>query len=193
MVHLVEAKMTSPTDIKPRGGWRGDPDECPLGGMTALGVHMVDSIQYLGGEISAVYASSRRLLSRGALDDITTLSMELTSGALATLSTSVVLSRETSVAVHGHEGSGWSEMDGAELYVQTPDMASRRPEEVTVLDATADQMREFAECIQTGRDPEVTGEVGADVIAVLEAARISVAEHRPVSVADVRARKVAIA
>lgn len=193
MIHLVEAKMTTPSDIKPRGGWRGDPDECPLGGMTALGVHMIDSIQYLGGEISAVYASSRRLLGRGALDDITTLSLELASGALATLSTSVVLPRETSVAVHGHEGSGWSEMDGAELYIQTTDMAGRRPEEVPPLDATADQMREFAECIQTGKDPEVTGEVGADVIAVLEAARISVAEHRSVSVGDVRARKLAFA
>ena len=62
--------------------------------------------------------------------------------------------------------------------------AERR--EITVIDAVADQMREFAECIASGSDPEVAGEQGRDVIAVLEAARISVAEHRPVLLADVR-------
>jgi len=186
MVHLIEAKVTTPSDITPRGGWRGDPLECPLGGMTALGVHMIDSIQYLGGEITSVYATSRQILGRGRLDDATTLSLELASGALATLMTSMVVPRETSIAVHGHQGSGWSEMDGAELYLQGIDAAGRERQDVEVIDAVADQMREFAGAIVSGEDPEVTGEVGADVIAVLEAARISAVERRPVSVADVR-------
>ncbi|MPZ73902.1 MAG: hypothetical protein GEU74_11845 [Nitriliruptorales bacterium] len=155
--------------------------------MTALGVHMVDSIHYLAGPVHEVYASSRRLLGRGRLDDITTLSLDLESGALATLSTSIVLPRETSIAVHGHDGSGWSEMDGAELYLQSPQQASRERQDVTVVDALAEQMREFAVCIRSGSDPEVAGEQGREVIAVMEAARISVAEHRPVAVADVRA------
>ena len=185
-LHLIEAKMTSPSDLQPRGGWRGDPAECPLGGMTALGVHMVDSIQYLGGEIESVYASSRQVLGRGRLDDATTLSLELASGALATLMTSVVVARETSVAVHGHAGSGWSEMDGAELYLQEVGMDRRERADVEVVDALAIQLREFSECIRAGTEPEVTGEVGAGVVAVLEAARISAAERRPVSLADVR-------
>lgn len=191
VIHLLEAKMTSPSDLEPRGGWRGDPEECPLGGMTALGVHMLDSIHYLAGGISEVYASSRQLLGRGRLDDVTTLALTLESGALATLSTSLVLPRETSIAVHGHEGSGWSEMDGAELHLQSPGMVSRERQELAVTDAVADQMREFADCIRTGSDPGVTGEVGRDVVAVLEAARISVAEHRPVNVADVRSGAIA--
>ena len=185
LVHLIEAKMTSPTDITPRRGWRGDAQECPLGGMTALGVHMVDSIQYLGGEITSVYATSRQILGWGTLDDATTLSLELASGALATLMTSLVVPRETSISVHGHTGSGWSEMDGAEFYLQAIDAERRERREIEVTDAIADQMREFAESIASGEDPEVTGEVGAGVVAVLEAARISAAERRPVSVADV--------
>lgn len=193
LVHLLEAKVTTPSDLQPRGGWRGDPAECPLGGMTALGVHMVDTIHYLAGEVREVYASSRRLLGRGGLDDITTLSLDLASGALATLSTSVVLPRETSVAVHGHGGSGWSERDGAELYLQAPTAPQRERHEVEVIDAVADQMREFAACIRSGADPEATGERGRDVVAVLEAARLSVAEHRPVAVADVRNGAIAYA
>jgi predicted dehydrogenase len=186
LVHMIEAKITTPSDITPRGGWRGDPKECPLGGMTALGVHGIDTIQYLGGEITSVYAASRQILGRGRLDDATTLSLELASGALATLMTSMVVPRETSIAIHGHQGSGWSEMDGAEFYLQAIDAPGRERQDIEVTDAVADQMREFAESIASGKDPEVTGEVGADVIAILEAARISAAERRPVSVADVR-------
>lgn len=193
LVHLLEAKQTTPSDLTPRGGWRGDPAECPLGGMTALGVHMVDSIHYLAGPVREVFASSRQLLGRGRLDDITTLSLDLESGALATLSTSIVLPRETSIAIHGHDGSGWSEMDGAELYLQAPTQPARQRQDLTVTDALAEQMAEFANCIRTGRDPEVPGEAGREVIAVMEAARISVAEHRPVSVEDVRTGTLAFA
>ena len=185
-VHLLEATMTSPSDITPRRGWRGDPEECPLGGMTALGVHMVDSIHYLAGDVDEVYAVTRRLLARGTLDDVTTLSMTLVSGPLATLSTSVVLPRQTTISVHGHEGSGWSERDGEELYLQPADASARQPQPIDPIDAVAEQMREFADCIRTGRDPEATGERARNVVAVLEAARISAAQRRPVAVADVR-------
>ncbi len=106
--------------------------------------------------------------------------------------TSLVVARETSVAVHGHEGSGWSEMDGAELYVQDVGSDRRERAELENTDALALQMREFAECVRTGADPEVTGEVGAEAVAVLEAARISVAERRPVALADVRSGKEAL-
>jgi predicted dehydrogenase len=184
-LHLVQAQMTTPSDLVPRRGWRGDPEECPLGGMTALGVHMVDSIQYLAGDIASVHAISHRVLGRGTLDDITTLSMELASGALATLSTSVVLARQTSVAVHGHEGSGWSERDGAELHLQRVDQDARERVDLEPVDALAWQMAEFADAADSGADPEVTGEVGAGVVAVLEAARISARDRRPVAVADV--------
>jgi predicted dehydrogenase len=186
LIHLVEAKMTTPSDLTPRGGWRGDPDECPLGGMTALGVHVVDSIHYLAGGVREVYTYSRRLLGRGALDDITTLSLDLESGALATLSTSVVLPRETTIAVHGHDGSGWSELDGAQLFLQSPTERERQRRDVEPVDAVAEQFVEFAECIRTGADPEANGEAGRDVVAVMEAARLSVAQHRPVAIADVR-------
>ena len=193
LIHLLEAKQTTPSDLTPRGGWRGDPAECPLGGMTALGVHMVDAIHYLAGPVREVYASSRQLLGRGRLDDITTLSLDLECGALATLSTSVVLPRETSIAVHGHDGSAWSEQDGAELYLQSPADAVRRRQEIAATDALAEQMGEFARCIRSGADPEVPGEAGREVVAVMEAARISVAERRPVAVADVREGSVAFA
>ena len=186
LVHLVEAKMTTPSDLTPRGGWRGDPEECPLGGMTALGVHMIDSIHYLAGGVREVFASSRRLLGRGRLDDITTLSLDLESGALATLSTSVVLPRETTIAVHGHDGSGWSELDGAELYLQSPTEPQRQRHDVALVDAVADQFLEFADCIRTNADPEVNGERARDVVAVMEAARISAAQRQPVAIADVR-------
>ena len=193
LIHLLEAKQTTPSDLTPRGGWRGDPAECPLGGMTALGVHMVDTIHYLAGPVREVYASSRQLLGRSRLDDITTLALDLESGALAMLATSSVLPRETSIAIHGHDGSGWSEMDGAELYLQSPQQSTRENRDVEVTDVLAAQMAEYAVCVRSVADPEVPGEAARDVVAVMEAARISLAEHRPVSVADVTSGRVRFA
>lgn len=191
VVHLVEAKMIKPTDLSPPEGWRGDAAECPLGGMTALGVHMIDNILYLAGPIREIYATSRRLLGRSDLDDVTTLALELESGALATLTTSLVLPRATTVAVHGTGGSGWSEDDGTALFLQAVDDDTPARQFIGDVDALAEQMREFAMAIRTGARPEVAGEDGLEVVAVLEAARISAKVREPVAVAAVRSGALA--
>ena len=183
---LLEARMLTPSELDPRGGWRGDPEECPLGGMTALGVHMVDNIHYLAGPVAEVHATSRPILGRSALDDITTLALDLESGALATLSTSSVLPRAATISVSGHEGAAWSEVDGAELYEQPIDARSRTQVPIEPIDALADELSEFATCIREGTRPEVGGAEGAAVVEVLEAARLSQQRHAPVAVADVR-------
>lgn len=186
LVHLLETRMFNPADLEPRPGWRSDPEESPLGGMTALGVHMIDNIHYLAGRIAEVHAYSRQLLARGTLDDMTTLSMELESGALATLTTSLILPKSITVAAFGTGGSAWSEADGEELYVQPMGEPNRSLAPLDPVDPVADQMRELAACIREGATPEVDGEQALEVVAVLEAARISVANRAPTPVTPVR-------
>jgi predicted dehydrogenase len=48
--------------------WRRDPVECPFGGMTALGVHTVDTFHYFIGSAKRVTASSARLDASFELD-----------------------------------------------------------------------------------------------------------------------------
>ncbi|MGH8934680.1 MAG: Gfo/Idh/MocA family protein, partial [Acidimicrobiia bacterium] len=67
--------------------WRADPAESPLGGMTGMGVHQVETLLDLVGAIRRVWAVSRRLLRRTALDDSTVLALEFESGAVGSLGT----------------------------------------------------------------------------------------------------------
>jgi predicted dehydrogenase len=193
MVHLLQGTQRTPGNINPREGWRSSPAESPLGAMAGLGVHQLDNFHYLDGRVGEVFATSRRLLGRNELDDVTTLSLEMESGALATLGTAHVLPRGTETTVYGTEGAAWSELDGAEFYVQKVDENARSAREVAPTDPLAEQMAEFAHCIGTGDAPEVGGDEGLEVVVVFEAARVSAAEHRPVSVDAVRRGEEAFA
>lgn len=193
MVHLLQGTQRTPGNINPRDGWRSDPAETPLGSMAGLGVHQLDNFHYLDGRVGEVFASSRRLLGRSQLDDVTTVALEMESGALATLGTSHVVPKGTETTVYGTEGAAWSELDGAEFYIQKVDEDARSAREFPATDPVADQMVDFAHSIRTGNAPEVGGDEGLEVVVVFEAARISAAEHRPVSVDAVRRGEEAFA
>jgi predicted dehydrogenase len=192
VVHLMRATQLSNSNITPREGWRSTVEESPLGGMTGLGVHQLDNFHYLDGPVAEVFTHSRRLLARSPLDDVTSLALEMESGALATLNTAIVVPRGVEIAAYGTEAAAWSEVDGTEMYVQKVDETARSPREVSTGDPVADQMAEFATCIRTGSDPEVGGEEALEVVVVFEAARISVAQRRPVAVDEVRRGELAL-
>ena len=59
--------------------WRSSPGESPLGGMTGLGVHMIDSFHYLVGPIRRVSAFSNEVLPGEPLDHSTGLLVEFES------------------------------------------------------------------------------------------------------------------
>lgn len=70
----------------------------------------------------------------------------------------------------GTEAAAWNERDSARLLVQRS--GEREPREVALeeLDVIADQLGEFGRCVRTGARPEVDGEAGLAVAAVVEAA-----------------------
>ncbi len=67
--------------------WRKDPAECPFGGMTALGVHTVDTFHYFMGPGKRVTALSTRFRGFNDLDDATTVLIEYESGPIASINT----------------------------------------------------------------------------------------------------------
>ena len=60
----------------------------------------------------------------------------------------------------------------------------RTPVEVERNDSLLEEVTEFGECIRTGREPEVTGEVALLALAVVEGAIRSDAEGRPIEIAE---------
>jgi UDP-N-acetyl-2-amino-2-deoxyglucuronate dehydrogenase len=189
-VHLLEASFSLPTSLNPRPGWRENPAERPLGGMTPLGVHMADNLRYLEGPVARVGAFSRRLLGRGNLDDVTTCLLEFHSGALGYLGTSLVIPKTATLAAGGTGGMAWSEEDGTRLYRQEMGEDRRTELPVPAADALADQFASFAASIRTGAPTEVSGESALEVVAILEAAIRSHHEGRPVELAEVGWKQV---
>ena len=153
------------------GAWRLVRAETPGGAMTNLGIHHVDSYQYLLGPIARVTAFSRRVALKDAeIDDTTSILFEFASGSLGYLGTSWVhANRGSTMTLHGTEAQAWLEADGARLLLARRGQRERTEVPLTPVDPIVEELAEFARCVREGTKPETDGEVGVANIAVLDA------------------------
>jgi predicted dehydrogenase len=181
----IEGNMSADVGFQLRPGmWRTVPTETPAGAMTNLGIHHVDTFQYLLGRIARVMAFSRRVALSGVdIDDTTAIVFEFTSGSLGYLGTSWVHANRTAVVtLHGAQGQAFVEADGTRLSVAKRGQSSPTPVALTPVDAVVEELSEFARCVRSGTRPEVGGEEGTAAVAVLDAIVESVASARAVDV-----------
>lgn len=184
-VSMLESNLSTPMGLAVRDGWRTDPSESPLGGLTALGVHMIDNLIALAGPAVAVSALTRRTLGRNRTDEVTMLDLVFEGGALGHVGTSVVVPKLCVTSVHGDLGAAFSEEEGQRLFVQrTGEEARTELTDVSGPDSIVDQMAEFARCIRSGATPEVDGHQALRVVEVVEAAIRSADERRVVDIAE---------
>jgi len=186
-VTMIETHQSMPNALgfKP-GYWRADRAESPLGGMTSLGVHMIDTMTYLLGPIERVFAFSKGILEGPPIDHATSLSVEFASGPVGHLACSFVAPRRVSVAVTGTGGRAFNEEDGTKFYWQGAQDPSPAEQPVDVLDTIADELAEFVQAIDGQATPETGAAEGLEVVAVLQAAVASCESGRAESVADFR-------
>lgn len=184
IIHHASAEMYVPKyqDPPPGSSWRMLRDESPAGAMTGLGVHMVDTMQYLLGPIARAGAMSKRILARSPLDDMTNIVLEFESGPLGSLNTSLVLPRRCDLSIHGHEQSLWSLEDGTRLVRQRKSEPAPQEEPIEQVDELVEQLDELAACILDGQAPETDGAGAVSVIAVLEAIVRAIETGRTVDV-----------
>jgi predicted dehydrogenase len=186
-VETVVTNQSIPNGFKmPETAWRWDPEQSPLGSMTSLGVHKIDTINYLVGPVGSVFAFTRPGRVK-PIDEATVLALELESGALATLTTSFFTPVVNDTTVFGTDAAAWSTKGGAKLRIQGRDDPEPVGVELEPIDELADQMSAFAAAIRGETEVEVDGEAGLAVIAVMEAAVESAASGRVVEVASVMA------
>jgi predicted dehydrogenase len=156
--------------------WRLDPTESPAGGMTALGVHHVDTLTYLLGAPTRVMAMSVPGAARTALDEATAVLMEHETGAISTLGTSFFSTTDTTLRLHGDRGAAWSTDDGTRLFVQSSGRSPGEEIEVEVADTIVAELVDFERCLRTGELPETGTREGILVAEVLDAIKASVRE-----------------
>jgi predicted dehydrogenase len=161
--------------------WRRDPIESPAGGMTALGVHLVDTFHAFAGPAARVSAMSKRVMGISALDEATSVSIEYASGPIGHIGTSYVVPGAVVLSVWGTDAIVWNDDDGGTL-VTLPRGGGKEIRSMDPFDTIEDELAEFLRCIRDDVRPETGGPEGLEVAAVLEAIVQSVATGRTVDV-----------
>ena len=102
----IEATMTFPNALflKP-DQWRARRDETPCGGLTPMGVHAIDAMIDLCGEIDQVFCMSFRRVVEIDADDTTSILFRMKEGMSGYLGTMTATGGGFSFHVFGSEGS----------------------------------------------------------------------------------------
>ncbi len=188
VVHYAEANLSYPKGLNPRTGWRGEPEESPAGGMTGLGVHMADNLNYLLGRAARVAAFSKQIIGISKLDDVTTATIEYHDGPLAFLGTSMVIPDIARTAVWGTEAAVCNDKDGERLLVQETGSKDWVEQEIETLDTVKDELEEFADNVRNGKTPETGGPEALEATVLLEGIVKSATRGTVVDLDEVRAR-----
>jgi len=184
-VETVIAHQSIPNGFKmPETAWRWDPEQSPLGGMTSMGVHKIDTMHYLVGRIARVSAFTRAG-RKDPIDEATVLAIEFDGGALATLTTSFYTPTANDIAVFGTLGAAYNTVGGSKLALQMRNDPAPEPVELPEIDPVVDEIIGFARAIRGEGPVEPDGEAGLAVVAVLEAAVESSRAGRVVEVQQV--------
>jgi predicted dehydrogenase len=189
MVHYAEANLSYPKGLNPRTGWRGEPDESPAGGMTGLGVHMADNLNYLLGKAARVAAFSKKIIGVRKLDDATTATLEYHEGPLAFLGTSMVIPDIARTAVWGTEGAAYNDKDGERFLTQEVGSKDWEEHDIEVLDTVRDELEELASNVRNGTKPETGGPEALEATVILEGIVESANTGTVVDLDEVRARE----
>jgi len=174
-LHHVEAAFNRPFGPDPKRPWRDQESEAPAGAMTALGIHMLDNLLYLGGPIRRLAALSTVLDTSTPLDDMTSVLVEFANGAHGSIATSLRLPFVAVTAAHGDRASAWSEADGTRLFTQAAGAEQRSERPIEPVDGVVANLAAFVRAIRTGTEPETNGEEALKVVAAFEAIQKSAA------------------
>jgi len=166
------------------GFWRSERRESPAGAMAGMGVHHVDTLQYLLGPIARVMAMSKRLAAPVDLDDATAILFEFERGPLGFLGTCLVLPKVLYLNVYGTEGNVYTEGEGARLFVQKKGTEDRASVPMPPVDIIREEMEDFARAVRGQGAYEVTPQDAVRVVAVYEAVVRSAETGRAVAVSE---------
>jgi predicted dehydrogenase len=164
----VESMHSGPTGYRtPPGIWRAARAENPAGGMAARGIHNLDLMIELCGEVSSAYAMSDRRVIENDMDDTTSMLFEFRNGITGYLSTIFATGNMWRIFVMGTKG--WLEMRGEHcLVVSDLDNVTdtRNYDEADILKA---ELEAFADACSGGDTYPVPVDHVVHGIAVFEA------------------------
>jgi len=113
-VRLVEANYSTPNGLKIKeGDWRWAEDECPGGVLIQVGIHVIDTLQYLLGPISRVFSWQVSGGLEAEMPGVTATLLDFESGLRGYLGSSYVSSFSHWIKVYGTQKNAFfSELGG---------------------------------------------------------------------------------
>ena len=183
---MVQIEGNFSADLAPAAGtWRASREESPAGGMTSLGIHVVDAFIHLFGRIASVQAISRNVALPFDIDDATVVIMEFEGGQLGNLGT--VASTAPLWHIRAFGSAGWSEI--ADHHRMTVTKGREQSETRTwkhhgypCLPSVAAALETFARDCEGGAPFPITAEEIVHATAVLEAIVASATTGKRVAV-----------
>ena len=165
----MEGNFSGPFGLEyNRTMWRANASESPAGGMTAMGIHIVDAFIYLGGPIAKVSAQSSGLVLDVDMDDTTSVMLRFENGGSAYLSTLVATARQWRLQVFGTKG--WAQLrDHHVLDVCLIDQQEPATKIYPQTDIEYAELQAFAQACQGGAAYSVTLNEAVHGIAVQDA------------------------
>lgn len=185
----VEANLSRPAGLQPGlPAWKADRRTCALLPMMQLGIHFVDTVEYLIEPVKRVSCFGANIAMPNQTIDSTAAILQLESGIPVSLTSCYVSADAYFLRIYGTKGTihcyplklRLEVLEGGEFKEAIEEDYSSEGAGSFVL-----QMREFGNCVLHGTRPETGAEEGLRALAVIEAMVHSVENHSVVEVNDI--------
>ncbi len=164
--------------------WRFQKSELPGGCLMQIGIHHIDNMFYLLGDIVDVSAMMARLETAAEIEDVVSVLLRFKSGALGFVTADYISADRFELTVSGTKAIARFDLQrGVSILRQGEKTFSTLP--VQANDYLRAEMEEFASCILEGKAPETGGEEALRPLAVIHAAIKSNKERRVVSLDEI--------
>src|SRR3990172_1610332 len=185
----VEANLSRPAGLQlGLPAWKADPKTCPLLPMLQLGIHFVDTVEYLIGPVARVSCFAANIAMPNQALDSTAAILQLVSGVPVALTSYYVSADAYFLRIYGTKGT----IHCYPLTLQLDLLENGNFKESIHEDYSSEgagsyilQMREFGECILRGQRTETGGTEGLRALAIIEAMVKSVEHHTVVELRDI--------
>jgi predicted dehydrogenase len=183
----VEATESVPAGIVlPPDSWRFSRTEWPAGGMTPLGIHLIDGMVDLFGTISSVFCQSVNRVVDADIDDTTSVLLQFENGMTGYIAVMVAARPNLRFSVHGAEAQftmsprsyNKVEIQPFEGEAEYMDFGDYNIES----DALGEELEAFAEAVEGRGTYPIPQDQIIHVVAVLEAVIKSAETKAPVQV-----------
>ena len=172
--------------------WRLHPARCPLLPVMQLGIHAIDLIHFLIGDVEDVYAVARSVTTQPGVVDSVGATLRLASGPVGTLVSNYCTPAFFQYRIAGTEG--WIRCTPHQYWLQTASDADGEGEgpvetqdfRAFGLERSVLMLDSFAASVRQRTPPEIDGRTGLQALAVVEALQRSVANGQSEKVPSFR-------